>query len=358
MKNRILILLVMLLTLFIWSCDEEPPVGPEVSPQEEVTLEKVSIGTVTPILSLKHGNSPEGITFDKQGNMFISNTRGVNRSINEILKVNLDGSYSKYARLPGSGHAVGLVTDRKGNVYVAFGTNDRKTNGVYRIGHDGIPLRLKGSEKMLKPNALTFDWFGNLYCTDSDGYAVWKYKNKIFIKWLEDPLLVGGMVPGGTPFPLPGANGIAFFPPNKLYVANTAQNSISRIIIGINGKVASIELVKQDFLLMNVDGLAVDINENIYGVLPPSTLSGIGAPPLPPLVKLNPNTKVVTPIALPADANNFNTPTSLAFGTRGISNRLSVFIANAALQYGQSMDPWANPGVAKVFIGSFGLPAR
>ncbi len=357
MKHKILILLVMLLTFFIWSCNEEPPLAPDVQ-NEDVVLSK-TVGTVTPILSLDHGNSPEGIAFDKFGNMFISNTVGADRSINQILKVNLVGSYSVYATLPGAGHARGLVTDRRRNVYVAFATGNKKTNGVYRIGHDRTPVRLKGSEKMVSPNALTFDWLGDLYCTDSDGYAVWKYrKNKVFKKWLEDPLLVGGIASGGPPFPLPGANGIAFFPPNKLYVANTMQNSISVIKVGLNGKALSIKLIKQDFLLMNVDGLAVDVHENVYGVLPPCTLTGIGAPPLPPLVMLNPKTGVVTPIVPPTGASDFNTPTSLAFGSRGISNRVSVFIANAALQYGQPMEPWANPGVVKVFVGAIGLPTR
>ena len=132
------------------------------------------------------------------------------------------------------------------------------------------------------------------------------------------------------------------------------QNSISRITIGRKGAAPSIELVKQDPLLMNVDGIAVDVHENIYGVLPSSTLAAIGAPPVPPLVKVNPNTGEVTPIVTSDGAGDFNTPTSLAFGTRGQRHRKSVFVANAALQYGQPMEPWAAPGVVEVYVGKPG----
>jgi len=58
---------------------------------------------------------------------------------------------------------------------------------------------------------------------------------------------------------------MVFFPPNKLYVANAAQSSVSRIFIGSDGEAASIELVKQDFSLATIDGIAVDVHENIYG---------------------------------------------------------------------------------------------
>jgi hypothetical protein len=129
---------------------------------------------------------------------------------------------------------------------------------------------------------------------------------------------------------------------------------VSRITIGRRGKPTTIELVGQGFLLMNIDGIAVDVHENIYGVLPPSTLSAIGAPPVPSLVMLNPSSGVITPIVDPAEAANFNTPTSLVFGTRGKWNRKSVLIANAALQYGQPMEPWADPGVVEVYVGTPG----
>jgi len=364
MKSKILFICVLAAALFIWSCNEKSPVAPDFANQIE-TLDKrvdVPVGTVTPILSLPTGDSPEGITIDKRGNMYISNTRGVNRSINEILRVNPDGTSYIYAPLPGPGHAVGLVTDKRGNVYVAFRTSDPSTKGVYRIKRNGTPVRLRGSDGMLGPNALTFDAKGNLYVTSSYGEgseyegAIWRFgKNKMFERWFMDSELDGGFheLSGSD---LPGANGIVFYPPNKLYVANTFQSSISRITFGNNGQLPTIDVVKKHpFELMNIDGIAVDVQENIYGVLVPSTLGA----PVPPLVMLNPNTKDVTPIVALESASDFSTPTSLTFATRrGPWNRKSLFIANAALFYGQDLSAWADPGVVEVYVGKPGMPGK
>lgn len=364
MKNKILIILFTLLATFIWSCDEEPPIGPEIPTQEEELNKGLSIGTVSPIISLPPEYSTEGIAIDLRGNMYVSNTCGENRSINEILKFTNNGNWEVYATLPGSGHARGLVTDLFGNVYVAFATSDQGTNGVYRIGYSRIPIHLKGSEEIGSPNALTFDWHGNLYVTDSYDVtnnfkgAIWKSNKAMgkFKLWLEDPLLNGGFAypPGPPEALLPGANGIAFYPPNKLYIANTRESSVLCAKIGRDGKPSSIEMVKSDFYLMNIDGIAVDIKENIYGVLPPSTVAMY--PPadlkLPPLIKLNPRSGEITHVVTYEDRDKFDTPTSLAFG-RGWGNWGSIFIANAALHYGQP--PLAGPGVVKVKVGVLGL---
>jgi len=361
MKNKILFICVLTAALFIWSCNEKSPVAPDFANQSE-TLDKrvhVPVGTVTPILSLSTDDSPEGIAIDKRGNMYISNTIGVDRHTNQILRVGPNGSHSIYATLPGAGHAAGLVTDKRGNVYVAFRTEDINTKGIYRIKRNGIMSRLRGSEEMVGPNALTFDAKGNLYCTDSKVGSVWKYgKDRTFSKWFEDPLLAPGQNSAG--FMLPGANGIVFYPPNKLYVANTFQNSISRITIGHNGDATGIQQIAQHWKqLMNIDGIAVDVHENVYGVMVASTLGAFGPPPLAPLVMVNPKSGEITEIVVAADAANFNTPTSLTFATRrGPWDRKSVFVANAALRYGQPMEPWAAPGVVEVYVGKRGMPGK
>ena len=348
MKNKILILIFALLSLFIWKCADESPLVPE-TPVEEEVLNK-TIGEVTPILSLAPGNSTEGIAIDLRGNMYVSNTRGENRSINEILKFTNNGNWEVYATLPGAGQVRGLVADLFGNIYAAFADNP-EMKGVYRIGHSRIPVRLKGSEEIGSPNSLTFDWKGNLYATDSykglelEG-AVWCYnaRDRKFNILIKDKLLNGALDPAFGK--IPGANGIAFYPPNKLYIANTSQGLICQVTIGKNRNHPIIELVKQDPLLTTIDGIAVDIYENIYGVLPGCTL-GFG---LPPVVKLDTRSGIVTPIVL--DNSLFDTPTSLAFG-RGWGNWTSIYIANANLPYGQP--PQAGPGVVKVSVGIFGL---
>jgi sugar lactone lactonase YvrE len=377
MKRKILALNFIWLIFIFFNCDENTFV--ETYNQNNIGLnKKTAVVTIKPILDLNKssnpdfppaapGDSPEGIAIDKQGNMYVSNTRGIGQSINEILKVNTDGSYSVFTTLPGQGHATGLVTDKNGNVYVAFYVaNDLTRNGVYKIDKHGLLERLSGSENIGRPNALTFDAKGYLYCTSSFGEgselegAIWKYgKDRIFKRWFMDQCL------DASPHPvagvLPGANGIVFYPPNKLYVANTSQSSISCLKITDKGESARVKWSKNDFLFMNIDGIAADIHENIYGVLPVSTLSNLpsdGPPPMPPVVVLNTKTQEVIPIVDPADATSFNTPTSITFGTGGSWDRKSVFIANAGLFYGQSHEPWSNPGVVEVSIGIPGKPGK
>ncbi len=115
----------------------------------------------------------------------------------------------------GSQGLLGLAIDRFGNLYAALASFNPDTHGVYRIGPDGTDIeRLTGSENIAFPNALTFDIYGRLYVSDSTG-AIWRYVDGTFGNdpWTQDPLLEP--LPNDPfGFPLPGANGIGFYPPN------------------------------------------------------------------------------------------------------------------------------------------------
>ncbi len=223
------------------------------------------------------------------------------------------------------------MTDPPGRVYAALVTDNPSTQGVYRISKDGLTVeRLPGSEQIAFANALTFDDDGNLYVTDSFTGKIWQYvAGGTFTEWLQHPLLEAVPVPG-APIPIPGANGIAFYPPNKLYVANTSQFSITRVYIEDDGSAGAVEsVVPFDFLLFAVDGISVDAHENVYGVLGAANAEETGSPPIPPVVKVNALTGTVAPLIL--DASNFDTPTSLAFGTGGTWGRKHLYVVNAAL---------------------------
>ena len=94
---------------------------------------------------------------------------------------------------------------------------------------------------MTFPNALTFDQRGNLYVTDSFGGAVWRFASgragRLHARhagqpWARHQLLAPAPDdPFG--FPLPGANGIAFAPPNRLYVANTEKGLVAEVPINV-----------------------------------------------------------------------------------------------------------------------------
>lgn len=395
MKPRLFYLFACsLLLLMLGACDEG--VGSLVGPEEEVLSARSTVpgaeealltersqllvGQVKPLLTLPVGQQPEGIAIDGHGNIYVGNRQAEGETLHsEILRVARDGSVSVFARLPetsvpGALGVLGLVTDWFGNVYAAVNTHEPATHGVWKIYRRGAHMeRLAGSENIAVPNALTFDMRGNLYVTDSFDGKVWQYgKDRAFSLWVEDDLLKPVEIPD-APIPIPGANGIAFYPPNKLYVANTAQGSIVRAFIGKEGAVEGIEMVVQDFNLFSIDGIAVDVQENLYAVMVSSTLEEINPPVVPPsLIKIDPNTGAITPMV--TDATAFDTPTSLAFGKdcqagfrepqwrrpeiregqpfgKDCRDRQSVFIANASL-FGPGLG--AGPGIVQVGVGAPG----
>lgn len=320
-------------------------------------------GTVSTLWSLPMGDSPEGMALDKSGNIYVSVRRTVGADrISQIVRITPGGEITLFASLPtanaGATGALGLVVTPKGTIYVAHNTDDPTTHGVWWISPDGEAMgHIAGSEQLVFPNALTFDARGTLYVTDSFGGAVWRYgKDGSFTPWLQHPLLEAVPVPG-SPIPIPGANGIAFFPPNKLYVANTSQFSLVRIFIAPDGSASDVEVIAQGLALLSIDGIAVDVHENVYGVLAASNAEETGTPinPVPPLMKIDPASGVVTSVVAPADFDAFDAPTSLAFGT-GSRDRKSVFIVNSALFGPISNGP--GPGMVEVAIGIPGAPGK
>jgi len=320
------------------------PVGRVVQGQ------KLATGQVESVLSLPAGDFPEGIAFDSDGSMYVGNRRIVaGVRLAEILKV--DGSkVSVIATLgsttqPGAAGLLGLATDRDGNLYAALDTRVPSSHGVWRISGNGkTKVRLAGSENIGFPNALTFDAKGNLYASDSEG-AIWKYgaSRPCFEPWVTHDLLAPYPF-DPLPIPLPGANGIAFFPPNHIYVANTEKGLIARVPIEQDGRAGTPHLVAASFALLTVDGIAVDAHGDIHGVIPGYTVLGVS-----PLVRVNTSTGQVTPTVTGAgQIARFDVPLSLAFGPS--PGRKTVYIANGALPL-PLVPPGPGPGVIRAGVG-------
>jgi sugar lactone lactonase YvrE len=322
----------------------------------EGTLEKgLRLGEVKTILSLPIGDNPEGIALDKRGNIYVSNrrTEGAGR-VNEILRITRHGNVSVFATLPASvpeaEGVLGLTTDRKGNVYAALVTNDPTTQGVYRIRRNGSVEHLPGSEVISFANSLAFDKHRNLYVTDSFVGSVWRIgRDGVVELWVQDELLEP-LPEDPLGFPVPGANGIAFYPPNHLYVANTEKGLIAHIPIERHGGNAGTpEIVAEGWDLFTIDGIAVDKQGNIHGVVPGFTILGTL-----PHVRVNPTTGVVTPTVIePGDIDKFDVPLSLAFG-KG-RDKKSVFVTNGDLPLPGNPLGDPGPGVVQVGVGVRGL---
>lgn len=283
----------------------------------------------------------EGIAIDQRGHIFVSNARLENATrVCEILEIARDGTVSVFATLDPAVEdsfatgPIGLALDTWGNLYAALASHHPKTHGVWRIRRDGEAERLAGSSRMLLPDALAFDPEGNLYVTDAVDGAVWRFPREgRGRRWIRHPLL--------APDPAIGANGIAFVPPNNLYVANTDRALISRIRIRPDGSPAEPRVAAAGFELWGIDGLAADERGTLHAVIVVSAALGTA-----PLVKVDPNTGTITASAAAASA--FDLPTSLAFG-RGPLDHKSVYVVNSGFFPEGRLE--AAPGVVQVGVG-------
>ena len=320
--------------------------------------ERSDVGEARMLFPLPDGHHPEGVAIDRQGTIYLGDRRPEGGLwVSEVLAIAPDGSASTLAALaemetedPGGTGVLGLATDPQGNVYAALVTHDPSTHGVWRIGRNGWDrARLPGSEQIVFPNALTFDPRGNLYVTDSVGGAIWRFpagggQGEL---WAEHALLEPDpQDPFG--FPLPGANGIAFHPPDTLYVANTEKGLVARVPIELDGRAGQSTLVASGPALLTIDGLAVDARGGIHAVIAGHAVLGTS-----PLVHVDPATGTTTsPLAAGQD-EDFDIPLSIAFG-RGARDSQTVYVTNSDLP---GLPPEHHkPGVVEANVGVPGFP--
>jgi sugar lactone lactonase YvrE len=286
------------------------------------------------------GELPEGVAVDKVGNVYVSLA-----PLSKIVKFSPKGEITDFAFLPTPSPfafgLLGLAVDAPGNVYAGLASGDVNTQGVYKVNSDGTSQRLPGTEAISVPNALAFDKRGNLYVTDTIFGAVWRIPPGGRAElWIQDETLVGFLLPGPGAPPVPlGANGIAYRH-GSMYVANTSEAQIVRIPVLKDGSAGTPEIfVKNPAELTPLDGIALDVHGNIYGLVIAQSK----------LVRIDAQTKEITTLATAADGLDF--PASLAFGS-GKGNRQSVFVTNFAI----GPPGGTGPALLKVEIGVPGLP--
>ena len=330
-----------------------------------VPAARLPLGDAQMIFSLPPGNYPEGIAAGRHGVIYLANRRDDGEHfVSEILAIARDGSVSTLAVLdrlerdddPGDDGVLGLATDRRGNVYAALVRPGGDAHGVWKIARDGSRrTHLPGSEGMTFPNSLTFDRRGNLYVTDSFDGAVWRFPaagrrghhstRRPGAPWVRHQLLAPALDdPFG--FPLPGANGIVFVPPHRLYVANTEKGLVAHVPINLaDGSAGEPTLVAADPGLATVDGLAADVHGGLHAVIPGHAALGTS-----PLVGVDPVTGAVTSSLDPGEWDEYDVPLSLTFGRS--RHRTTIFATNGDLP---GIPPDARlPGVVGVNVGTPG----
>jgi sugar lactone lactonase YvrE len=300
------------------------------------------------------------VAVDKMGNVYVNVTERQDGHV-RIWQFSPAGEKTVVADIA-PGVAYGLALDANGDLYSAI---VGPFQGVYKVGKDGTPVRLPGTERIASANAMAFDPRGNLYVTESsspDGGGVWRIppwgEAELLIR---DELLTGTGATFGSPV---GANGIAFFH-GDLYVANTDKCMIVRIPVHPDGSLGNADiwatlgevpesLLKGTSYPVAPDGITLDVHGNVY----------IAVVTRLAVVKINAeDCSQETVAALSFDpAKPFwaplDTPNSVAFGT-GKGGKQTIFATNLGLMSRLLPGPaWPGAGLMKIEAEDPGLALR
>jgi sugar lactone lactonase YvrE len=291
----------------------------------------------------------EGITVDKVGNIFVSNSPA-----GELWKIKpgaagpeVFGTVEGIDAAGGDLGLIGLAVDAPGNVYgtvVSF-TNPA-ANGVWKFDRKtGEATKALGSEDIVLANAIAFDKRGNMYVTDSAAGAVYRIPERggSAELWLQDSTLEGtGILDVGIPI---GANGIVYRQ-GALYVSNTEKGSIVEIPILRNGAAGVPSVVVEDGAIFGIDGIALDVHGDIYAaIIAQSAVRKISlgsSISFETLGEGGPGSPVLD-------------TSSVAFGT-GKGARSTLYAVNYGVFSQEAFDPDPRPAILEFDVGVPGMP--
>jgi sugar lactone lactonase YvrE len=222
-------------------------------------------GKVETFATLPPGEAhPEGITVDREGNVYVV-TVAVNKpqtSEGTLLVFDAQGKHVRTVGIKGSSR---LLLDiafhpQTGKLLVA----DYKTGKILSVdpktGASSVFMTVTGKSPGL--DGITFDAAGNVYVTDAHQGIIWKVgpDGGEASAWVSSPLLKPTRLPPGI-----GANGLAFN--NKktaLFVANTANDTIVKIPV----TASTLEPGTPEVFVHRVgggpDGLITDEHDNLW----------------------------------------------------------------------------------------------
>ena len=295
--------------------------------------------------SAENKELPEGIAITKTGNMYVSlgPPSFAGGGYGAIWKLSPDGTeITSLVEYPGGPAPAGLAVDAPGNVYFALPDPGGAYAGVYRLTGDGDPERLPGTENIIVPNGLALDKHGNLFISDSALGVIWRVPTDGSSPaeiWLQHELVAGCTQ---NDF---GANGIAFWK-GGLYVANTGRGALVYVPVMNDGSPGDPTMIAGNLDcepegLFGMDGIALDVQGNIYALLVLQNK----------LVRIDPADGTFT--VLLTEEDGLWNPASIAFGT-GNEERKTIFITNYAV-----IPPGSDifgPAVLKYDTGVPGLP--
>ncbi len=260
----------------------------------------------------------EGVVIDKDGNAWGGGRNG------KVYKVSPDGKVHEVAQLPPGSIPNGVTLDRAGNfVYCDLGKK-----AMMRLAPDGKVSMIAdrvGTLALSLPNFASYDAEGNLYVSNSSTQDI----SQVLVE-LEKPAPNGALVrirpDGRGEIVAEGiyfANGTAIDPnEDAVYVLESSRNDCLRIQIKKDGTFGKPEIYSKDFPALP-DGMAFDVDRNLYVTLPAVAASG-NITPANQILKVDTKGNWSMLIDDRAGAK-LSFPTNCAFGGPGLQD---LFIAN------------------------------
>ena len=188
---------------------------------------------------------PEGLAFDRQGNLWAGGEAG------QIYRIDPHGKVAAVANL--DGFCAGLAFSPQDDLFVCnarLGIVKVTRDGSYSVFSDHI-----GRHKIKCANYPVFDRRGNLFVTDS---GLWKKKNGYLLRFTPDGK---GDILGG---PYGYANGLALSQDEKdLYMVESDTNRIFHFDVREDGAIGAASTFAEQVGRLP-DGLTLDTEGNLY----------------------------------------------------------------------------------------------
>jgi sugar lactone lactonase YvrE len=216
-------------------------------------------GTVETFATLPAGNAnPEGITVDKQGDVYVTTFAvSAGGGPGKVFVFDSTGGLKRELLVAGSSNLLlGIAFHPRTNdlLILDFG-NARVLRVDPHTGASSVFATVSGSAGL---NALAFDKDGNVYISDSFQGIIWRTGRAggAAVAWASHDLLATS---GFPPF---GANGMGFNRrENALFVANTGNDQVIRIPVNA-GAAGTPEVFVNS--VNGADGLLVDGQDNVW----------------------------------------------------------------------------------------------
>jgi gluconolactonase len=260
----------------------------------------------------------EGVVVDRDGSVWGGGRNG------KVYKVTPDGVVHEVSQLPDRAIPNGVTLDRQGN----FVYCDLRHKAVMRCSPDGKVSMIAdraGDLALSIPNFCSYDAEGNLYVSNSSSQAAAKVFEEFTAPAPNGALARirpdgrGEVVATGIYF----ANGTAIDPnEDAVYVLESSRYDCVRIAIKKDGTFGKPEVYASGFPAIP-DGMAFDVNRNLYITLPGVPKDGKLAP-MNKIIRVDTSGDWELLIDDP-EGTKLAFPTNCAFGGPGLQD---LYIAN------------------------------